>query len=183
MSIEWIVIRGSGLVAFALLSVTTIWGLLLSTKLFGRAVKAKPLSYFHESLGLGALLATIVHMVALAADNYIEFGARELLIPGASTWEPVATALGVMAAYAVAVVSLSFYLKKWVGHETWKAIHFLGLGAYLSALIHGITAGTDSAHPAVMAMYVASGALVFGLLAVRLITSAAGQARPSRTTP
>ena len=74
MNIEWIVIRGSGLVAYGLLAASTIWGLLVSTKLLGRAVKAKPLTWFHESLGLGALIATGVHMVALTMDEYIEFG-------------------------------------------------------------------------------------------------------------
>ncbi len=41
MNIEWIVIRGSGLVAYGLLAASTIWGLLVSTKLLGRAVKAR----------------------------------------------------------------------------------------------------------------------------------------------
>ena len=170
MSIEWIVIRGSGLVAFALLAMATIWGLLIATKLLGRSIKAKPLTYFHESLGLGALVATIIHMVALAMDDFIDFGARELLVPGASDWEPLAVALGVMGAYTVAIVSLSFYFKKWIGHETWRSIHFLGFGGFVSALIHAVTAGTDTGHPAVLAMYVASGALVLGLIAVRILT-------------
>ena len=169
MSLNWIVIRGSGLVAFALLAAATIWGLLLSSKLLGRRVKAKPLAFTHESVGLGALLATVVHMVVLAVDEYVEFGAVELLIPGTSTWEPLATAFGVMAAYAVTVVSLSFYLKRWIGQEAWRAIHFLGFGGFVAALIHGVTAGTDTTHPAVMAMYVLSGALVAGLVAARLL--------------
>ena len=37
MSVEWLIIRGSGVVAFSLLSAATIWGLLLSTKLLGRS--------------------------------------------------------------------------------------------------------------------------------------------------
>lgn len=178
MNVEWIVIRGSGIVAFALLSMATIWGLLASTKLLGRAVKAKPLTYFHESLGLGALLATAVHLIALALDDYIEFGARELFIPGMAAWEPVAVALGVMAFYAVAVVSLSFYFKRWIGQQMWRSIHFLGFGAFLAALLHGVMAGTDSGHPAVMAMYVMSGSLVLGLMAVRALTGQAESGRP-----
>ena len=38
MSLEWVVIRGSGVVAFAALSAATIWGLLVSTSLLGRLV-------------------------------------------------------------------------------------------------------------------------------------------------
>jgi len=171
VNLEWIVIRGSGLVAFGLLAGATIWGLLLSTKLLGKAVRAKPLTYFHESLGLGALLATAVHMIALALDDYIDFGARELLLPGASLWRPLPVALGVMAFYALTIVSLSFYFKRWIGQQAWRSIHFLSLGGFLATLIHGLTAGTDTTHPAVSAMYVASGSLVLTLVVVRILVS------------
>lgn len=180
MSLEWLVIRGSGLAAFGLLAGATIWGLLMSTKLLGGAVKAKPLNYFHESLGLGALLATVVHLTALAMDDYIEFGAMEIFVPGASTWRPAAVALGVMALYSLAIVSLSFYAKRWIGQGAWRAIHFLGFGAFLAALLHGVLAGTDTGHPLVLAMYIISGALVFGLMAVRVLSDVAA---PTNTRP
>ena len=90
MNIEWMVIRGSGIVAFALLAASSIWGLLITTKVLGRAVNAKPVTWFHESLGLGALIATGVHMVALTMDDYIEFGWRDVLVPGSSSWQPLA---------------------------------------------------------------------------------------------
>ena len=35
MSVEWMIIRGSGIAAFAALSAATIWGLLVSSKLLG----------------------------------------------------------------------------------------------------------------------------------------------------
>ena len=73
MSVEWLIIRGSGVVAFALLSAATIWGLLVSTKLLGRLVRAKPLTWFHESLGIGALLTTLVHVGVLSVHDFLEF--------------------------------------------------------------------------------------------------------------
>ena len=182
MSVEWILIRGSGFVAFALLAAATAWGLLLSTKLLGKAVKPKGLTLFHEALGLGALLATVIHMVALAVDDYIEFGPRELFIPGASAWRPLAIALGVMAFYAIVIVSLSFYVKKWIGQALWRVIHFLAFGTFIAAMAHGIMAGTDRSHPVVLGVYVASGALVLVLLVIRALT-ADQAARPKRVTP
>ena len=38
MNITWFIIRGSGIVAFALLSASLLWGLMVSTKVFGRAI-------------------------------------------------------------------------------------------------------------------------------------------------
>lgn len=169
MNIEWILIRGSGIVAFGLLATATIWGLLLSTKLLGISVKPKGLTQFHESLGLGALVATVVHMVALGVDDYVEFGIRELLVPGASVWRPLATSLGVMAFYATVIVSLSFYAKRWIGQNRWRAIHYLSFGTFLASLLHGILAGSDRTHPLVMGIYVTSLALVIGLLVYRYL--------------
>ena len=175
MNIEWIVIRGSGLIAFGLVAASTIWGLMVSTKLFGRAIKAKPLTWFHESLGLGALVATGVHMVALTMDQYVEFGWVDVLVPGVATWEPTAVALGVTSFYGLAVVTLSFYVKGLIGQKVWRTIHFLAFGTFAGALIHGILAGTDTANPIVTGMYVGSSVLVVGLLILRITLE--------RTTP
>jgi len=180
MNIEWIVIRGSGLVAYALLAASTIWGLLVSTKLLGRAVKAKPLMWFHESLGLGALIATGVHMVALTMDQYVEFGWADVLVPGVATWNSTAVALGVAGFYGLAIVTLSFYAKGIIGQKAWRLIHFLAFGTFLSAMIHGVMAGADTANPYVTVMYVGSGVLVIALLAVRVLQQQAPAGRPVR---
>ena len=182
MNLEWMLIRGTGLVAYALLAASTIWGLMLSSKLFGRLVKAKPLTWAHEGLAVGSLLATGAHMFFLWTDDYIEFGPRELFVPGASTWEPLSVALGIMALYAMFVVSASFYMKRWIGQSAWRAIHFLAFGTFAAAAIHGITAGTDTGEPAVLILYAVTVAIVALLLVVRIVQesvqSAAGQPPP-----
>ena len=183
MSIEWIVIRGSGLVAYGLLAASTIWGLIVSTKVFGRAVKAKPLTWFHESLGLGALIATGVHMVALTMDQYVEFGWIDVLVPGVAAWSPTAVALGVTAFYGLAVVTLSFYVKGVIGQKVWRTVHFLAFGTFLSALVHGVVAGTDTSHPLVSGMYIATGVLVTGLLALRVVQQRSMARTPVRERP
>lgn len=181
MNLEWIVIRGSGLVAFGLVAASTIWGLMVSTKLFGRAIRAKPLTWFHESLGLGALVATGVHLVALTMDQYIEFGWADVLVPGVASWEPTAVALGVTAFYGLAVVTLSFYVKGLIGQNAWRAIHFLAFGTFVGALLHGTLAGTDTANPIVTGMYVGTGVLVGGLLILRIVQHRSTRALPTRS--
>jgi len=179
MNLTWYIIRGSGFVAFGLLTASLLWGLMVSSKVFGRAVKAKGLQWLHESLGLAALLATIFHMVALVMDEFIEFTWVDVLVPGASEWEPLAVALGVVGFWSMAVVSLTFYVKKWIGQGMWRSIHYLSFGVFVAAVGHGILAGTDTTHPVAIGMYVASVASVLLLTVVRVIGSRE-PARPAR---
>ncbi len=165
MTITWFLIRGSGIAAYVLLATATIWGLLVSTKLLGRAVKPKGLTWFHESLGLGAVLGTVIHLGGVAADDYVEFGPADLLLPGASPWRPLAVALGITAFYGLVLVAGSFYVKRWIGQRSWRAIHFLSFGCFLAATAHGIMAGSDIGNGYVVGMYAAAGSAV-GLLTV-----------------
>jgi hypothetical protein len=183
MNLEWMLIRGTGLVAYALLAGSTIWGLMLSSKLLGRLVKAKPLTWVHEGLAVGSLLATGAHMFFLWSDDYIEFGPRELFVPGASTWEPLAVAFGIMAFYVMFVVSASFYVKRWIGQSAWRAIHFLAFGTFAAAAIHGVLAGTDTQEPAVLILYAVTVATVALLLVIRISQEVARSAQGSPADP
>ena len=168
MSVEWLVIRGSGIGAFALLTAATIWGLLVSSKLLGRLVKAKPLTWFHESLAVGALVATVVHVVVLSVHDFLDFSWSEILVPGVSDWRPLAVGMGITAFYGMAVVAGSFYVKRWIGQRRWRVIHFASLGVFISSLVHGIWTGTDSSSPLMMGLYLGSAVVVFSLVALRI---------------
>ncbi len=175
----WMVIRGSGLAAFGLLAASTIWGLLVSSGFLGRLVKAKPLTYMHESLAVGAILATVIHLVALSIDEFIEFGWRDLFVPGASSFEPLWVTFGIVAFYGMLIVSTSFYVRKHIGQKAWRYIHFSTFGIYLATAVHGLMAGTDSSNQYVQWMYIGSTAIVLGLTATRVAAGGA-KSRPTR---
>ena len=137
MSTEWLVIRGSGVVAFALLSAATIWGLLVSSKLMGRWIKVKPLTWFHESLGIGALLATLVHVLVLSVHDFLDFSWAGILVPGLSDWRPVAVTAGI-GAFGVVLVSTSFYCQRSIGQKAWRTIHFASFGVFVTSLVRGV---------------------------------------------
>lgn len=178
MSLEWMVIRGSGIVAFAALAAATIWGLLVSSKLASRWVKAKPLTWFHESLGISALVATVVHVAVLSVHDFLDFSWAEILIPGVSDWETGAVAMGVMAMYGLVVIVVSFYVKKHIGQKMWRTIHFGSLGVFVAALLHGIAAGSDRT-PLMMGLYFGSAVVVAALVAMRI----SGERESARSAP
>ena len=82
----WYVARSSGLVAWALLAASVLWGLLLATRVFDRTPSPKWFLDLHRFLGGTAVVFTAVHIGALAADTTVHFGWREILVPLASRW-------------------------------------------------------------------------------------------------
>ena len=80
----------------------------------------RDLTWVHESLSLAAVASTAVHMVSLWLEEFIDFDLRHLLIPGASTFRPVPVALGVVAFWALAVITPSFYLRHKIGQRAWR---------------------------------------------------------------
>jgi methionine sulfoxide reductase heme-binding subunit len=180
MSVEWLIIRGSGVVAFALLSAATIWGLLVSTKLLGRLVKAKPLTWFHESLGIGSLLATVVHVGVLSVHDFLDFSWVEILVPGLSDWRPLAVTAGIGALYGLVLVSTSFYFKRWIGQKVWRTIHFASFGVFVTSLLHGVWAGTDTASPLMIGLYLGSAVVVFSLVAMRIVAETSTPRAPAK---
>jgi hypothetical protein len=164
----WLIVRASGLVAYGLLAAASIWGLLLSTRLLGRKVPSRALTFTHEGLSLGALAALVTHLVFVALDGYLGFGWRDLLIPGAASWRPLAIALGVVGAWGLLVVGLSFYVRRFIGQKAWRYLHFGAFGTFVAATAHGIMAGSDTTHPAVLALYLASAAAVLVLVVARV---------------
>ena len=69
-----------------------MWGLLLSTRLMGKATPAAWLLEVHRFLGALSGSFVAVHLVSLWLDDYVHFAWAELFVPGMSEWkaEPVA---------------------------------------------------------------------------------------------
>ena len=180
MSVEWLIIRGSGVVAFALLSVATIWGLLVSTKLLGRLVRAKPLTWFHESLGIGALLATLIHVGVLSVHDFLDFSWAEILVPGLSDWRPPAVTAGIGAFYGLVLVSTSFYFKRWIGQKAWRVIHFASFGVFVTSLAARGLGWDRHRHPLMIGLYLGSAIVVFSLVALRIVGETPARGAPAK---
>ena len=181
----WIVIRASGFIAYLLLAMSAMWGLAVSTDLLGRSASKKGLTFMHESLAVGSLLATAIHMLFLYLDEFVEFGPKEIFVPGASSWEPLSVAFGVVAFYALFLITASFYVRKAIGQKAWRFIHFGSFGVFVGAALHGVMAGTDTGTPAGIGIYVGSIVIILALAVVRAITAGqpASSPRPPRPIP
>jgi sulfoxide reductase heme-binding subunit YedZ len=159
--VAWYVARAAGLVAWALLSTSVVWGLLLAVR-FGRRPSPRWLLDLHRFLGGLAVVFTGVHLVGLVADTTVPFDVVDLLIPGASPWRPVPVALGVVALWLLLAVELTSLLMRRLSRQAWHRVHLASYGLFWMATLHGVTAGTDShSLVAVLSVDVAVSVVVF----------------------
>ncbi len=163
MPIWWYVARASGLMAWAMLTLTVVWGLLLSSKLLGRKPAPAWILDLHRFIGGATVVFTVVHLVAILADSYVHFDLVAILVPFASDWNPLAVAWGIAAFYLLAAVELTSLLRKSLPNPLWRRVHYATVPLFALATIHGVTAGTDS-RTTFAFMVLASVVLVVGLL-------------------
>jgi predicted ferric reductase len=162
---SWFVSRASGLMAWVLATASILWGLALSTKLIRRRGVPAWLLALHTYLGTLTLVFTAVHLAALVADNYVHFGASEILIPMASRWRPGAVAWGIVAFYLLIAVQVTSWLKRYLPRKLWHGIHLMSLPLFVVGTVHGFQAGADKKH-----LFVQWGALTGSALVLFLLT-------------
>ena len=169
--IPWITSRVTAFLAYFAITASVVYGLLLSTKLLD-AIAHRPVSFaLHQDLAAVGLGLAAIHGALLTLDQTIHFSTVDLLVPFASPYRPIAVGVGQLAFYIVALVTLSFYMRRRIGQRAWRLIHYLTFLAFVGSTAHGIAAGTDSSQPWAFWTYAGSAAIVVFLLAYRITIS------------
>jgi len=149
----WYLTRAAGLMGYFLIWLSTAWGLVVSSKILDRIMDRGFTYDFHEYLSWLGLAFIGTHVVVLMADNYLPYTVWQVLIPFLSPYRPLWVGIGVIAFYLSLLVTVTFYLKKRIGAELFRKIHYLSLVAYAGATLHGFYAGTDSVLPIANLLY------------------------------
>jgi predicted ferric reductase len=164
----WYIARSGGIVAWALLAGSVLWGLALSTKVLRGRPRPNWILDLHRFLGGLALLFTGIHVAGLVFDSYVHFGLTEVLVPFASAWHPVAVAWGVIAFYLLVAVELTSLARKKISKRAWRLTHYLSFPLFLLTTVHALSAGTDRSTVLLRWSVIVVSAVITGLTFVRL---------------
>lgn len=149
----WFITRSSGLIAYLLLWLSTVWGLAVSSKMFDKLVPRAFTYDAHEYLSLLALVFTAIHVFILLGEAYMPFNVPQLFVPFLSDYRPAWVGIGIVGTYLTILVTVTFYVRKWLGIRTFRVIHYLSFAAFLGVLLHSWFAGTDTGLTATRIMY------------------------------
>ena len=140
----WYVARASGLVAWGLVVASCTWGLLHALRTFGRRPSPAWMLSVHRYLSALAIAFVVVHVVAILADGFVDFGVADVLVPMVSSWHPLAVAWGIVGMYVLLVVEGTSLARHRLSPQVWRGIHMLSYVLLALVTVHLLTAGTDA---------------------------------------
>src|SRR5689334_3055608 len=134
--IWWYITRASGLMAYLLVWLSTLWGFAIGSKIFDGFLERTFTYDFHEHLSLLSLGFVVLHVVVLLLDHVQPMSLVEVLIPFVSSYRPFWTGIGILTFYLSILVTVTFYIRSWISMKTFRTIHYASILAYLGALFH-----------------------------------------------
>jgi len=149
--IWWYLTRASAIIAWALLVISVIWGILLSTRLFQPKDNPAWLMDLHKYLSGLSMIFVLTHMATLYFDSYAHFTIPQLLIPfesqyvktGLEKLNNLPTALGVLTFWAMLSVLATSWIMKILPRKFWKGLHYTSYLAVIMVSFHAGWVGTD----------------------------------------
>jgi predicted ferric reductase len=177
----WYLSRSSAVVAYGLLWLSMVFGLLMTNRM-AKVWPGGPGAFdLHQHTSLLGLAFAIFHALILLGDRYIRATLEQVLTPfGYSGYKPLWVGLGQLALYGMAIVSFSFYVKQWISRTLWRVIHFFSFVIWLLSLLHALFSGSDT--NLLTGWYWFSGGSVLFLTIYRVLVSfQPAKPRPSRS--
>jgi predicted ferric reductase len=166
----WIILRAAGIGAYLTLFLSVAFGLVATSALFDKRFAKQSAISVHQFLSTVGLVLLGIHIGGLLLDSYMPFGAKQILVPGSSSYRPVAVAFGVFGMYAMVVVLVSSWMRRHYLAKLWRRLHLFAVPAFVLSMVHGIFAGADASRRWMFLIYVITACIVVFLLILRGLT-------------
>jgi predicted ferric reductase len=176
----WYLSRASAFVAYVLLWWSMILGLSITNRLARLWPGGPAAADLHEHASLLGLGFGVLHALVLLGDSYIGYTLPQILLPFGGSYQTVWVGLGQIGLYLMALVTFTFYIRRWIGARAWRTIHFLSFLVFALSVLHGVFSGSDSSLPWVFWMYVATSASVLAMTIYRVVGLRGASSAPAR---
>jgi predicted ferric reductase len=179
----WIILRAAGIGAYLMLFSSVAFGLVATSAPFDKRIAKQSAILVHQFMSTVGLVLLGVHLGGLLMDRYIHFGPAQVLVPGTSSYRPVAVAFGVLGMYLLVLVAVSSWFRRKYSAKLWRALHLAAVPAFILSMVHGVFAGADSARPWMYLIYVTTATIVVFLLVLRGLTVGLRPVRRAQSSP
>jgi len=140
----WYANRASGFVLLALLTLTTVAGVLARSAPGSATWPRAATQSVHRNVGLLAAVFLVVHVVTSAVDEFVDIRWWHALVPFTGSYERPWLGLGVVALDMIIAIVITSLARRRLSHGWWRAIHFSAYAVWILGVVHGLAMGTDS---------------------------------------
>jgi methionine sulfoxide reductase heme-binding subunit len=144
-SAYWYLARGTGVVALLLLTVSVVLGILGSLRFaLAPAWPRFAIDTLHRDVSLVVIALLVVHIVTSVLDSFAPIGVLDSVIPFTSSYRPLWLGLGALSFDLLVALVITSLVRRRVGYQRWRLIHWLAYASWPVAVLHGIGTGTDA---------------------------------------
>jgi len=143
-SAYWYLTRGSGAVALVLLTVSVVLGIGGSLRLSSARWPRFALDTVHRDVSLLVITVLAIHIVTSVLDSFAPISLVAAVVPFSSSYRPLWLGLGALAFDLLLAVAITSLVRRRLGYQTWRAVHWLAYASWPIAVLHGLGTGSDT---------------------------------------
>lgn len=152
----WFIGRGSGFIAYLLLTIAVLLGITISKHWTSRRWPRLVIDSLHRWSVVLFYVFIAVHTLTMLLDPFSHFSLKDVTIPFGSSYRTFWLGLGVLAAEMSIAIGATFLVRRFISYRLW---HWLHLGIYpvfILSLLHSLGTGTDTTEPWATLIYTGS---------------------------
>jgi DMSO/TMAO reductase YedYZ heme-binding membrane subunit len=143
-SVYWYLARGTGAVTLLLLTAVVVLGILGPLRVTGGRWPRFAIDTLHRDLSLLVIALLVVHIVTSVLDSFVSISLTAAVIPFISSYRPLWLGLGTVAFDILLALVITSLVRRRLGYQRWRLIHWLAYASLPIAVLHGLGTGSDA---------------------------------------
>jgi sulfoxide reductase heme-binding subunit YedZ len=167
-SAYWYLARGTGAVALLLLTASVVLGVLGPLRFAAARWPRFAVDTLHRDISLLVMVLLVVHIATSVLDSFAPIALSDAVVPFGSSYRPLWMGLGALSFDILLALVVTSLLRRRLGYERWRAIHWLAYASWPVAVLHGLGTGSDTKVTWMLALTVACSGAVLCSVWVRI---------------
>ena len=143
MTLDWYLMRATGVVSLVLLTIVMILGIGTVRRWRPPGAPAFVTAGIHRSISLLSVVFVAVHVVTAVIDPYAAVSVFSAVVPFAASGNPLWVGLGAVSLDLVAALIVSSLMRRRLGARAWRAVHWTAYLCWPVAMAHSLGMGSD----------------------------------------
>ena len=130
----------------------------------------------HRDLSLLAVALLAVHIITSVLDGFAPISLIDGVVPFTAAYRPLWLGFGALAVDLILALVLTSLVRRRLGYERWRMVHWLAYLCWPVAVLHGLGTGTDVKAGWMLVIT----AVCVGLVTAAIVVRVAARLRPGR---